>query len=594
MFEQLHLDSTFKIGEMVKRPIRYRKIANKLIESHPDLSPIKVRVIGGYTADQMASWLRIFGVGLGINLEVYESPWGAGYSLAPSIDFSTEDATVILCLNCSVDLKVKNETGFIDDIENEVIVNWRNLCSSAQSSGRKILGTYFEDEAFCHPSMNDSKTSKHIVYSLNYQLGELSREYSCLHLISLRSLAAAADLSPDSSWRDWYAHGQYYSRELSLVLGHRCANLIAGFLGKAKKVLVLDLDDTLWAGVIGDDGVSGIGIGDESYEGRIHLELQNYAKGLVARGVMLALASKNELQIAKAAFAHLNMILKWSDFTCKEVNWGPKSESIRKIASALNVGLDSIVFLDDNPVERSEVRSALPTVMVPEIDDAPLDFLKFLHLADPFVIDSNLTLEDVDRHRSFTTSENRERLLKSSGGHENFLKALKKKVNLFRPSLANIDRISQLTNKTNQFNFTTVRLDAGDIGLKIESGDDLVIASRIEDRFGVYGITSVLYIKLADGVAVIENWIMSCRVFSKTAEYAIMDALIKYLKALGMHSVEACYIPTKKNAVISELLPKFGFLEVGVNAKNSSGLHFELDLTQSKKIQHFCEVVNEL
>ena len=594
MFEQLHLDSVSKIGEMVKKPFRYRKIAKELIESHPDLTSVKVRVIGGYTTDQMTGWLRTFGVGLGINLDIYDSPWGAGYALAPSIDFSTEDSAVILCLNCSVDLKAKNQAGSIGDIESEFLVNWQNLCSSAQNSGKKILGTYFEDETFCHPSINDIKTSKHMISTLNYQLGELSREYSCLQVISLRSLSAAADLSPDSTWRDWFAHGQYFSSELSLVIGHRCANFIAGFLGKAKKVLILDLDDTLWAGVIGDDGISGIGIGDESYESRIHIELQSYAQGLATRGVMLALASKNELQIAKSAFAHPGMILKWGDFAFKEIHWGPKSESVRKIASALNVGLDSVVFLDDNPAERDEVRSALPMVMVPDIDDAPLDFLKFLHLADPFIIDSNLTLEDIDRNHSFAASENRERLLKTSSGHEDFLKTLKTKVNLFRAKLTNIERVAQLTNKTNQFNFTTLRLNAGDIGLKIESKNDLVIATRIEDRFSVYGITSVVYIKLFDEVAVIENWIMSCRVFSKTAEYAIMETLIEYLKSLGICSIKACYIPTRKNAVIAELLPKLGFLEGCVNSNNPSELYFELDLTQSEKIQHVCEVVNEL
>jgi FkbH-like protein len=593
MFEQLQLDSVAKIAEMVKRPFRYRKISNQLI-THHNFTSVKVRLIGGYTSDQLTDWLKIFATGLGINLEVDTSPWGPAYALAPSIDFSTDDSAVILCLNCAPDLYSKNEVRSIDVVVSEAGANWRKLCSSAQESGKKIIGTYFEDEMFRYPGVNKTKTSKHAISELNYTLGELSREFTCLHLVSITSLASVADLNSGISWRDWYGFGQCFNRELSLVLGHRCANLIAGFSGKGKKVLVLDLDNTLWAGVIGDDGINGIGLGDESYEARIHIELQRYAKGLMSRGVILAIASKNELQIAESAFSHPNMVLDWNDFICKEINWGRKSESIRKLALILNVGLDSIVFLDDNPVERDEVRSTLPMVMVPEIEDAPLDFLRFLHLTDPFIIDNNLTGEDVDRNLSFAAGEQRKKISESSGSHEEFLKALQTKVILFRPSPAHIERIVQLTNKTNQFNFTTLRLDTAQISAKIESGNHLVVAARIEDRFGVYGITSLVYIKILDDVAEIENWIMSCRVFSKSAEYAIMESLIEYLRLCGIGYIKANYIPTAKNMVISQLLPKLGFLEAVHEINNDSGSHFELDMTQPEKIQHFCEVINEL
>jgi len=233
-------------------------------------------------------------------------------------------------------------------------------------------------------------------------------------------------------------------------------------------------------------------------------------------------------------------------------------------------------------------------VMVPEIDDAPLDFLMFLHLNDPFVIDNNLTGEDIDRNSSFVASEKRKKISESSGSHQQFLKALQTKVTLFKASASHIERIVQLTNKTNQFNFTTARLDNGQVAAKIDSNDHLVIAVRIEDRFGVYGITSLVYIKIFDHVAEIENWIMSCRVFSKSAEYAIMESVIEYLGTYGVSHINASYMPTTKNMVVADLLPKLGFLETGSKSNGASGLHYVFEMPQSKKIQHYCEVINEL
>ena len=596
MFGELELDSISNIQEMLQRPFKYKKIARKLESEHPDLPTATVRVIGGYTSNQLMDWLSVFSTGLGVKVELEPSPWGAAYALAPNVNFEVDNTSILLCLNSAVDLKTDYPNVNNADLVSEIISSWRHLFALAKQYERKIICTYFEDTGLRIPGIKEQESSSFIISQLNSELVKLSQEFSCLHLISIRSIESAAGIHSADCWRNWYAFGQCISSEQALILAHRCANLISGFLGKSKKVLVLDLDNTLWGGVIGDDGVDGIGLGDESYEGRIHLELQRYVRGLRARGVALAIASKNEPEIAKSAFSHPEMLLNWGDFSCAEVNWGAKSQSIRNIASKLNVGLDSIVFLDDNPSERDEVKSALPFVMVPNIEDSPIDFLKFLQVVDPFNIGCQLTDEDLYRNRSYIENDQRQQALNVSSSPEDYLKSLKTKVTLFKPNLSEIERVTQLTNKTNQFNFTTIRVNSSEVRDRIGKKGELILAAKIQDRFGSYGITSVIFIKIQDDVAIIENWIMSCRVFGKTAEHAIMKMVLDHLRSRGVKIVRAAYTPTPKNKVIEKLLPELGFVfsENGEDSANKeTDFKYKIDLSEDIIIKHFCEATNE-
>ena len=592
--ETLELDSVSKIDEFLGKPMKYRKIANRLLETRSDLINTKVKLLGGYTSDVTLDWLFRFSAGFGMKLDIEKSPWGPAYALSASMNHANEDASVLLCLNHAFDLQLAAESVTSSAVIDEVVTAWSSLVECASQSSKQVIATYYEDDSFLRPGLISGKVSSHDIYRINYELSELAIRYPCLNLVSMKSLTAILGHDNNDNWRDWYAFGQPISNEASLLLGHHCANLIANTMGKSKKVLVLDLDNTLWSGIIGDDGVEGIEVGGETYDSRIHMEFQLYAKGLLARGVMLAIASKNEEVIAKSAFAHPGMILQWTDFSCIEINWDRKSESLKRIASKLNVGLDSLVFLDDNPAEREEVKGALPMVLVPDVKNPPIDFLKFLHLRDPFGIEMKLTSEDKLRSASFAAEQIRTEFQDSSSNYEEFLAGLKTRLVMYRVNDRHVDRYCQLTNKTNQFNLTTLRLERDEVMERLNDDGYLLIAANVRDKFGDYGMTSLMSLKLIDDVAIIENWVMSCRIFGKTVEHAFMSSVLPLLSKNGINILKGVYIPTKKNKVIMDLLPNLGFSETDGFSSNDSKKFFEIDLNQAVNTHHYCEVLNEL
>lgn len=594
MFEDLQLNLKYTVEEMVSKPIRFKKIAKNILnDPSKKLIDIKVKVLGGYTNETFINWLEVFLVGFKVKTTFSPRIWGAAYTLLPSFNFNDEDSSAIVCLNCSVDFNFNHCENENNRIAKDIIEVWSSFIEDAQLANKKIIATYYEDDLITIPIKDRDTSSNYLIYIINNHLAQLAKKYPCLHLVSTHSLTALENFKVSSGWRDWFAYGQYFSPELSLVLAHYCANLINAFLGGAKKVLVVDFDNTLWGGVIGDDGVDGIKLGDESYEGRIHHKLQSYIKGLQARGIMIAAASKNEQNIARQAFKNPNMILKWDDFTCREIHWGAKSQSIKNIAKKLNIGLDSIVFLDDNPVERAEVKKALPMVLVPDIDDAPLDFIKFLHLRDPFVITTSLTIEDKQRNREFSAEEDRRDAKSRSSSYQDFLISLNTCVTVFSPNKSHLERIVQLTNKTNQFNLTTTRITTEEAERKMSDVNNIVIAASIQDKFGNYGLTSLMYISILGKEALIDNWVMSCRVFSKMAEHAIINEVIKILQDKKISVLKSSYKATEKNAVVADLFPSLGFKNINSESKDSN-TNYELNIENEIVIEHYCEVKNEL
>jgi FkbH-like protein len=384
----------------------------------------------------------------------------------------------------------------------------------------------------------------------------------------------------------WFDVGRWLQGKLEIapqaapLYGDLVARILAALRGLSKKCLVLDLDNTLWGGVIGDDGLDGIVLGEGSAAGEAHLALQRYAKQLKERGVILAVCSKNDAKIAEAAFNdHPEMVLRRSDIAAFQANWDDKAKNLKAIASRLNIGVDSLVFVDDNPVERARVRQSLPMVAVPEMPDDPAHYVRCLADAGYFEAVA-FTADDRSRAEQYAANAEREALLETAESMGDFLRGLKMMA-VYGPFTA-VDhaRVVQLINKTNQFNTTTRRYAGDEIARIMEDPEAVTLQFRLLDRVGDNGLVSAMILRPTrddDEVLEIENWVMSCRVFGRELEFEAMNIAVDAARERGARALVADYIPTAKNDVISKLYPSLGFTDVAQPA-SAKGTRWRLHL----------------
>ena len=328
--------------------------------------------------------------------------------------------------------------------------------------------------------------------------------------------------------------------------------------GRAKKVLALDLDNTLWGGVIGDDGVEGIRLGPASPAGEAFVEWQTYVRALRERGIVLAVCSKNDPAIAATGFDHPASVLKRDDFAAFECSWNDKVQGLRSIARTLNVGLDSLVFCDDNPAECALVRHELPEVAVVELGTDPTRFIDLLD--GPHWLElSDYTPEDLGRGAMYAARARALEAAEATPDVGAFLRGLRMTGRLWRPGEPDIARVAQLEMKTNQFNLTTRRYTEAQLRTFLAREDAVVLAFALADRFGDHGLTSTL-IALREGDALrVDSWLMSCRIFSRTAEPFILRGLLAIAAERGAARIVGEYIPTARNGVVADLWQRLGF-----------------------------------
>jgi FkbH-like protein len=367
----------------------------------------------------------------------------------------------------------------------------------------------------------------------------------------------------------------------ALAYGELLARLIAAQRGQSKKCLVLDLDNTLWGGVIGDDGLDGIVLGEGHALGEAHLALQHYAKALNERGIILAVCSKNDMATAESVFReHPEMLLKRSDIAAFVANWNDKAANLKLIAEQLNIGLDSLVFVDDNPAERARVREALPMVAVPELPKDPAHFVRCIGDAGYFEA-VGFTDDDRERSGQYAANVERDALRSASQSMETFLRGLDMSVAFGPVTSVDLTRATQLINKTNQFNATTRRYTADEVSRLVTAPDNLAFQFRLVDRFGDNGLVSVMILRSLDediyGFEV-DTWVMSCRVFGRQLEFEAMNLAVEAIRDRGIRFLRVDYMPTKKNGIISELFGELGFSRQQTLALPGTAIRWVLDI----------------
>lgn len=381
-------------------------------------------------------------------------------------------------------------------------------------------------------------------------------------LFDLDRLAAEAGLGKWHSLAHWYDSKQPFS---PLCYGHvakRAATLLLGLKEPAKKVLALDLDGTIWGGIVGDDGPKGIVIGDGP-EGEAFADFQAYLKALSSRGVLLVAISKNDEAVAKAPFnMRPEMQLALDDFVAFKANWRDKADNLRDIATGLNLGLDSFVFLDDSPAERARMRAELPMVATVEMPREPEGYIGALEEGAYFET-SQVTGEDADRARMYRENARRLEFKRSESSLSSYLEGLGMVGSYGDVDTMHLPRMAQLVNKTNQFNLTGARMTEAELAAIRDDRDHLARWYSLKDRFGDYGLVSVAVLRRESDAWSIEAWVMSCRVFERGLEEFVLRDLVGLVFSRGGLALVGLYKRTPRNGAVASLYHRLGFEAAG-------------------------------
>jgi FkbH-like protein len=393
----------------------------------------------------------------------------------------------------------------------------------------------------------------------------------------------------------WHQAKQLVSPVLSPWYGDLLARVIAATYGLAKKAVVLDLDNTLWGGVVGDDGIEGIVLGQGNAAGEAYVDLQKYLLRLSQRGIILSVCSKNDSAVAESVFNnHPDMVLRRENIASFVANWDDKASNIRRIASELNIGLDSLVFVDDNPAEREIIRRELPMVSVPELPSDIAHYASYLSNAGYFEA-ASFSKEDVQRADLYKANSVRQQVLSQATDLEGFLESLQMRLEVGPVSKMNIGRVTQLTNKTNQFNLRTVKYTEPEVDSLMQDERTLTLQFRLKDKFGDNGIIAVIFARPDErwpaDTLFIDTWLMSCRVLGRGVEAASLEALSKLAEEKGIKQLVGEYRPTNRNKMVSNHYERLGFRPfTNSDSSDLSQTIWCTDLPRTNKSQHHIEV----
>lgn len=394
-------------------------------------------------------------------------------------------------------------------------------------------------------------------------------------LVDVDLLAQSVGLYDWHDERDWLMGRMPFSQRALGVYADTLARTIAALRGKARKCLVLDLDNTLWGGVIGDDGLEGIALDQGDARGEAHRAVQAMALDLRRRGVVLAVCSKNDDAVARQPFrSHPGMLLKEDDVAVFVANWEDKASNLERIAERLDIGLDALVFLDDNPVERAQVRQALPQVAVPEVGTDPSTYARLVLLGGWFESVA-FTADDLQRADQYQGNARRLELQESTRDLGEFLRSLDMSIRFAPFDATGRKRITQLINKTNQFNVCTRRYTEPQVAELEASTSHYTLQVSLQDRFGDNGMICVVICRCGADEWEIDTWLMSCRVLNRKVEEAVCNRVALAARAAGAHRLKGRYIPTPRNGMVADLFPRLGFHRLD---DDSGEQRFVLDL----------------
>ncbi len=527
----------------------------------------RIAVLGGSTTNDIVAMTELFLLDYGISPVFYQSEYNRYWQDAvfgneeldafkPDIVFVHTSSRNIIQYPEMTDTREQTNRLFEQQMSHFEAM-WQALAKKFKCP---VIQNNFEMPYF-RPLGNrdffDYRGRVNFINRLNSAFADYADSHPNFYINDINYLSACYGLDKWSEPSFWHLYKYALCVPAIPEFAFNLAAIIKSLFGKNKKSLVLDLDNTLWGGVVGDDGVDGIEIGKETHEGQVFREFQEYLRAVKSTGIMLTVCSKNDEENALAGLNHPECVLRPEDFLIIKANWENKDRNISAIASELNIGRDSLVFLDDNPAERAIVASQLPEVAVPEME-RPEDYIRTVDRSHFFEITA-FSSDDLKRNEMYKENIQRSVMQAQFSDYGEYLDSLEMTavIDDFLPVY--LSRITQLTNKSNQFNLTTKRFTEPQMESVFADDGYVRLYGRLTDKFGDNGIVSVVIGKINGERLDIELWLMSCRVLKRDMEYAMLDRLCEDSARRGVKEIYGCYYPTAKNKMVSGLYNDFGF-----------------------------------
>jgi FkbH-like protein len=551
----------------VQTLLRYRNVLRRQLLSN-SVQDFRMAVLGGSTTNEVVEFADVLLLAEGFRCTFYQSEYNRYYEdavLEPEklIEFRPDIVYVhTSCMNVRAfpplwatqsdyEAFVATELARFQGV-------WRSLERNVPC---EIVQNNFEHVPFRLLANLDSVAyggRARFINRLNLEFANEALRRSKLIVQDVNSLSAAMGTGNWFDWNRWFKYKIVTTPEASLAIARSLTAIVRALYGRSRKCLVLDLDNTLWGGIIGDDGPEKIQVGRETPLAEAYTAFQEYCLMLHNRGVLLAVCSKNDEEIAKQGFAHPASVLKLEHFAAFRANWEPKHENLVAIAKELNIGVDSLVFVDENPAERAIISAQLPMVAVPDVGSEVTQFVPVLEAGGYFET-VRLSKEDFERADAYSANAQRFVMESKFRDYGEYLDSLgmTAEIEPFKPVY--LDRITQLTNKTNQYNLTARRYTSAEIEQIAADRQNITLYGKLNDAFGDNGLVSVI-IGSKEGTALhIDLWLMSCRILKRDMELAMLDALVLKAHAAGVDTIYGYYCRTPKNGMAADHYEKLGF-----------------------------------
>ena len=561
-----------------------RRLRRELLAQNPHPLHKKIAILGGSTTNEVADQLGLFLLQYGIEAEFYQSEYAQYWQDAmfgtPELDEFHPDIIYIHTnwRNLTALPTTADSEADIDAMLDEQYAHFETMWQALeQKFACPVIQNNFDRPNYRlmgNRDIWDPHGRSNFISRLNQRFYSYAAAHEHFYINDIDYLSADYGLT---AWGDaFFWHMYKYAMCLDAIpsLANSVANIIKSLYGRNKKALVLDLDNTLWGGIVGDDGVDGLAIGPEVPEGQVFAEFQSYCKALKSIGVILAVDSKNEEANAIAGLNHPDGVLRPDDFVAIKANWEPKDLNLKAIAAELSLGADSFVFADDNPAERAIVAAQVPGVAVPALDGAE-NYIKTLDHGGYFEVTA-LSKEDLKKTELYHQNAERAKAQATFTDYGQYLDSLEMTATIRSFEPLYIQRIAQLTNKSNQFNLTTLRCSEDDIRAMAADADALCLCGKLVDKFGDNGIVTVVAGKRQGDLLDLTLWLMSCRVLKRGMEDAMMDTLMAQAAAVGVKTVVGHYYPTAKNAMVRDFYAQFGFAKTAEDAEGNTEWRLEV------------------
>lgn len=558
----------------------FKELKRNLKKDTSSLPVVKVALLGDTATQFLSTALKGLGIEIGYNIDLYEADYNQieQQIFDPSSELHQFNAQYTIIFQSTHKLNEKYSLLPLEEynkLADERLAFVKSLCSIVK--GTVIYFNYpeIEDTVFGSYANKITSSFSYQVRKINFELMNLSQIIPNLFICDVASLQ-------NKFGRNFiFSPAVYTSTEMVLSLeaipyvASRVLDIISASQGKVKKCLILDLDNTLWGGIIGDDGLEGIQLGHGLGIGKAFTEFQMWIKKLRNRGIIICICSKNDEEKAKEPFIkHPDMILHLDDIAVFMANWETKVDNIKMIQKILNIGFDSMVFLDDNPFERNIVRENIMDITVPDLPEDPADYLEYLYSLNLFETASYSGM-DKDRTKNYQVQAERAAFSKTFANEDDFLRSLNMTSKVEGFNSFNIPRVAQLSQRSNQFNLRTVRYAEADVKNMSENAENLCFAFSLEDKFGDNGLIAVVIMKKQDDKTLfIDTWFMSCRVLKRGMENFTLNTIVKVARKQGFSKLIGEYLPTQKNGMVKEHYSNLGFKKIdGVETEK-----YELDI----------------